>query len=143
MGESSSSTYQDPPWQGLAIIGVLLIAQTFTNFGWKGPWEDVSFTQGSLGLIGGILLYLAWFRWHFKINGLIPTLERWKDPKKGLLHLFIMGLIMSVITWLVGGPYSSYFPRPSGMLLGLITILMLLQAGYAWLFFNGYFTEEE
>ena len=50
---------------------------------------------------------------------------------------------MGVITWLVGGPYSSYFPRPSGMLLGLITILMLLQAGYAWLFFNDYFTEEE
>lgn len=143
MGESTSSSNLEPPWKGLAIIGLVLIAQTFTDFGWKGPWNDVSFTQGTIGLIGGILLYLAWFRWHFKINGLIPTIDRWKNPKKGVLHLFILGLIMCLITWLVGGPYSSIFPRPSGMLLGLVSLLMLLQAFYAWLFFNGFLTEEE
>lgn len=143
MVELAPSKKSGPPWQGLAIIGVILLAQTFTDFGWKGPWNDVTFTQGSLGLIGGILLYLAWFRWHFKIDGIIPTLDRWKEPKRGLVTLFICGVFMSIFTWIVGGPLSDMFPRPSGMILGLISLLMLLQAGYAWLFLNNYFSEEE
>lgn len=143
MAELTPSKDSGPPWQGLAIIGAILVGQTFTDFGWKGPWNDVSFTQGSLGLIGGILLYLAWFRWHFKIDGLLPTLDRWKDPKRGLVNLFICGIIMTIFTWLAGGPLSSLFPRPSGMILGLISLLILLQVGYAWLFLNNYFSEEE
>ena len=143
MAELTPSKKNEPPWQGLAIIGTILIVQTFTDFGWKGPWNDVSFTQGVLGLAGGVLLYLAWFRWHFKINGLIPTLERWKNPKKGMLNLFIFGISMAIITWIVGGPYSEIFPRPSGMILGLISLLALLQVCYAWLNFNNYFSEEE
>ena len=120
-----------------------LIAQTFTDFGWKGPWNDVSFTQGSLGLVGGILLYLAWFRWHFKMDGLIPTLDRWENPHKGMITLFICTILMCIFTTLVGGPLSEYFPRPSGMILGLISLLMILQLIYAWLNFNNYFSEEE
>ena len=143
MAELNPSKEQGPPWQGLAIMGVILVAQTFTDFGWKGPWNDVSFTQGSIGLVGGILLYLAWFRWHFKINGLIPTLDRWKNPQKGMLNLFIFGILMTIITWLVGGPFSEIFPRPTGMILGLISLLALLQVSYAWLYFNNYFLEEE
>ena len=143
MGELNNSETRGPPWQGLAIIGIILIAQTFTDFGWKGPWNDVSFTQGSLGLVGGILLYLAWFRWHFKMDGLIPTLDRWKNPQKGMITLLICTIIMCIFTTLVGGPLSEYFPRPSGMLLGLISLLMVLQLIYAWLNFNNYFSEEE
>jgi hypothetical protein len=143
MAELPTSKKLDPPWQGLAIIGAILIGQTFTDFGWKGPWNDVSFTQGSLGLVGGILLYLAWFRWHFKMDGLIPTLDRWKDLKKGMTTLFICTIIMCIFTTLVGGPFSEYFPRPSGMILGLISLLMVLQLIYAWLNFNNYFSEEE
>ena len=143
MGELNNPETRGPPWQGLAIIGIILIAQTFTDFGWKGPWNDVSFTQGSLGLVGGILLYLAWFRWHFKMDGLIPTLDRWKNPQKGMITLFICTIIMCIFTTLVGGPLSEYFPRQSGMILGLISLLMVLQLIYAWLNFNNYFSEEE
>ena len=143
MAELPTSKKLDPPWQGLAIIRVILIAQTFTDFGWKGPWNDVSFTQGALGLVGGILLYLAWFRWHFKTDGVIPTVDRWKNPKKGLVNLFICAVIMSIFTTLVGGPLSSFFPRPSGMILGLISLLMLLQVIYAWLIIEGPLKEEE
>ncbi len=143
MGESKASGIQGPPWKGLAIIGAILVAQTFTDFGWEGPWNDVSFTQGSIGLVGGILLYLSWFRWHFKINGLIPTLERWKSPKKGLKILFIFSILMIIFTWLVGSPFSEYFPRPSGLILGLISLLMLLQVCYAWLMLEGPLKQEE
>ena len=50
---------------------------------------------------------------------------------------------MVIITWLVGDPFSEIFPRPTGMLLGLISLLALLQFSYAWLYFNNYFLEEE
>ena len=36
-GRINSFQRTGPPWQGLAIIGVILVAQTFTDFGWKGP----------------------------------------------------------------------------------------------------------
>ena len=143
MGEPKTSEILGPPWKGLAIIGSILVAQTFTDIGWEGPWNDVSFTQGFIGLIGGVLLYLSWFRWQFKINGLIPTLERWKNPEKGLKILFTFSIMMIVFTWLVGEPFSEYFPRPSGMILGLISLLMLLQACYVWLVIRGFLKGEE
>ena len=59
------------------------------------------------------------------------------------LNLFIFGIVMTIITWLVGGPFSEIFPRPTGMILGLISLLTLLQVSYAWLYFNNYFLEEE
>ena len=143
MGSKQSPTDEGPPWQGLAIIGVLLVAQTFTDYGWKGPWNDVSFTQGILGLLGGVLLYLAWFRWHFKLHGLLPTINRWKDPEKGMRMLALTGVITFIAAWIVGNPLSDLFPEPSGLLLGLVGLLMLLQSTYAWLMLKGILYEEE
>jgi len=50
---------------------------------------------------------------------------------------------MCIVTTLVGGTFSEFFPRPSGMILGLISLLMLLQVCYAWLIIEGPLKEEE
>jgi len=143
MSSGKRSADDGPPWQGLALIGALLIAQTFTDFGWKGPWNDPSFTQGAIGLLGGVMLYLAWFRWHFKLHGLLPTLDRWKDPEKGMRLLALAGAATFIAAWVVGNPLASYFPEPSGLLLGLFGLLMMLQAAYAWMMLFGPLSEEE
>lgn len=143
MAKSDFDSTLGPPWQGLGIIGALLVAQTFTDFGWGGPWNDVSFTQGVIGLLGGVMLYLAWFRWHFKLHGLLPTLERWKNPEQGMKRLCIAGAVTFIAAWAVGNPLAEYFPQPAGLLLGLIGLLMLLQSAYVWMMIKGPFAEEE
>jgi len=143
MSSGKKDPAEGPPWQGLAVISTLLIGQTFTDIGWNGPWNDSSFTQGALGLLGGVLLYLAWFRWHFKLHGLLPTLNRWKDPEKGMLLLALFGSATFIAAWAVGNPLAEYFPEPSGLLLGLLGLLMMLQAAYAWMMLKGPLAEEE
>ena len=64
-----------PEWRGFAVVGSILIAITFTDFSPAGPWNDATFTSGSLGLIGLILVYLAWFRITFERRGVVPTLD--------------------------------------------------------------------
>ena len=65
-----------------------------------------------------------------------------EKPKKGILNLFIFGIVMTIITWLVGAFFGD-ISKADGMILGLISLLTLLQVSYAWLYFNNYFLEEE
>ena len=53
---------EKPEWRGFAAIGTILVAITFTDLSPKGPWNDATFTSGSIGLIGLSFIYLAWFR---------------------------------------------------------------------------------
>ena len=68
-------------WRVFAAIGTILVAITFTDLSPDGPWADSTFTSGSLGLIGLMLLYLAWFRLTFETKGVVPTMDLWKDPE--------------------------------------------------------------
>ena len=67
-------------WRGFATIGVILVAITFTDLSPEGPWNDSTFTSGSIGLIGLCFVYVAWFRMTFERKGLVPTLDLWNDP---------------------------------------------------------------
>ena len=68
-------------WRVFAAVGTVLVAITFTNWSPEGPWNDSTFTSGSLGLTGMMLLYLAWFRLTFESKGVVPTMDMWKDPE--------------------------------------------------------------
>ncbi|MEC7390803.1 MAG: hypothetical protein VX655_01810, partial [Candidatus Thermoplasmatota archaeon] len=44
------------------IIGLILVLNTLSfGIGFAGPWGDVDFTRGVLGLVGLALLYRAWY----------------------------------------------------------------------------------
>ena len=49
-------------WKPLAAVGAILVGFTFTDLSPKGPWNDATFTSGSIGLIGLTMRYMAWFR---------------------------------------------------------------------------------
>ena len=49
-----------PEWRLYAVTGAILVAITFTDWSPEGPWDDATFTSGSLGLLGlGCLLYTS------------------------------------------------------------------------------------
>ena len=65
---------------GVLIGGVVLIGQTFTDLAPEGPWDSASFTRGVLGLLGMLMVYMAWFKQTFGVYGVAPTVDRWKHP---------------------------------------------------------------
>ena len=73
-------------WKPLAAVGAILVGFTFTDLSPKGPWNDATFTSGSIGLIGLTMLYMAWFRFTFNREGLVPTMDLWKNPEKTSLR---------------------------------------------------------
>ena len=150
MGDLSN---EKPEWKLGLIIGLILMLQTFIK--WEtgidldgkdilsGPWDSISFSRGILGLIGGLIVYFSWFKWKFQIKGVVPTIERWNDPKTGLRKLFIFGTLIVLLGNIVGNTFSNFSPGPAGLLLTLIGLLMCLQSGYIWLITEGPLTEEE
>ena len=150
MGDLSS---EKPQWNLFLILGLVLIFQSFIK--WKtgidlngkdllaGPWDSISFSRGVLGLFGGLLVYSAWFRWKFEIKGVVPTLERWNNPKIGLRKLLISGVTVIILGNIIGNYFSNISPGPAGLLLTLIGSLMCLQSGYIWLITEGPLGEEE
>ena len=89
-------------WRVFAAIGAILVAITFTDLSPEGPWNDSTFTSGSLGLIGLMLLYLAWFRLTFETNGVVPTMDLWKDPEGASTTVIGVGLVILGIAYAVG-----------------------------------------
>ena len=49
-------------------------------------------------------------------------------------------ILLSPLLW---GAYTGFKKGLVAQILGLISLLMLLQVSYAWLYFNNYFSEEE
>ena len=113
---------------------------TFTDLSPEGPWNDSTFTSGSLGLIGLMLLYLAWFRLTFETNGVVPTMDLWKDPE-GLLHVIGVGLVILGIAYAVGR--IDFFPEPAGLILSLIGLLTTTNGVYVWMSTAGPLSSEE
>ena len=130
----------------LALLGagVVLVGQSFTTLAPSGPWDSPSFTRGVLGLLGLVLLYLAWFKQTFGFIGVAPTVHRWRSPATSGLQVVVFGLVCLVATRairLVDG--DGFVPEPAGLLLTLVGVLALMNGGYVWLITSGPLADEE
>ena len=132
------------PWRWLAALGVLGIAQGFADITPPGPWDSSSFSRGVFGLCGLVCLYLAWFRYTFDLNGVAPTMDRWKDPQQSWINVVLFGLAcllaVKLITWL---EYDAHLPEPTGLLVTLIGCLVVLNGVYVGLVVQGPFRIHE
>ena len=69
-------------------IGLILILNTLSfGVGFAGPWKDVEFTRGVLGLIGLTLLYRAWYARTFGFRGIIPALNLCSKPHQSISRI--------------------------------------------------------
>ena len=124
-----------------AAIGTILVAITFTDLSPEGPWNDSTFTSGSLGLIGLMLLYLAWFRLTFETKGVVPTMDLWKDPEGTSPSVIGVGIVILGIAYAVGR--IDLFPEPAGLILSLIGLLVTTNGIYVWMSTAGPLSSEE
>ena len=128
-------------WRGFAAIGVVLVAITFTDLSPEGPWNDSTFTSGSIGLIGLCFVYVAWFRMTFEKRGLVPTLDLWNDPAGTSPLVIVTGLVILGIAYAVGR--IDFFPEPAGLILSLIGLLVTTNGVYVWMSTEGPLSSEE
>ena len=128
-------------WRVFAAIGTILVAITFTALSPEGPWNDSTFTSGSLGLVGLMLLYLAWFRLTFETKGVVPTMDLWKDPEGSSSTVIGVGLVLLGIAYAVGR--IDFFPAPAGLILSLIGLLVTTNGIYVWMSTAGPLSSEE
>lgn len=118
-------------WKILAVLGLIFVGITFTDLSPNGPWNDETFTSGSIGLIGLILLYMAWFRFTFNQEGLIPTIDLWQDPASTSKKVILFGIIFLVCGFAFGR--IEFFPEPAGLIMTLVGCLTLTNGVYVWL----------
>ena len=128
-------------WRGFATIGVILVAITFSDLSPEGPWNDSTFTSGSIGLIGLCFVYVAWFRMTFERKGLVPTLDLWNDPAGTSPLVIVTGLVILGIAYAVGR--IDFFPEPAGLILSLIGLLVTTNGVYVWMSTEGPLSSEE
>ena len=128
-------------WRGFAALGAILVAITFTDLSPKGPWNDATFTSGSLGLTGLGLIYLAWYRLTFNSKGLVPTFDLWKDPARTSSTVIYTGLAILCIAYAIGR--IDFFPEPAGLILSLVGLLVTTNGVYVWMSTNGPLSTEE
>ncbi len=137
----------EPEWRWFTFVGLIMVAQTMFDIAPKGPWDAASFTRGVIGLIGLCTLYLGWFRYTFKINGIIPSINRWENPQQTFKKVLLFGIIcISIVIILINTSIHEVFPETTGMILLLIGSLAIMNAIYVWLVVNGplkQFIEEE
>ncbi len=117
-----------------------MVAITFTDLSPEGPWNDETFTSGSVGLVGIVCLYISWFRFTFNRKGLIPTIDIWNDPEKSSIQVIIAGIVFLSFGFSFGR--IDFFPEPSGLILTLIGTLVLTNGVYVWLSVAGPLAEK-
>lgn len=129
---------------GLLAAGGVLVGQSLTDLAPAGPWDSASFSRGVLGLFGLVLIYLAWFAQTFGFLGVAPTVDRWKTPETTWLKVVVFGLACLVLTRLLRLlDTEGYLPEPTGLVLGLVGVLALMNGTYVWLIVSGPLAEEE
>ena len=132
-----------PPYRELFGIGTLLLILTlFPGWAPAGPWGEESFTRGLFGLIAGSMIYVAWYRFTFNTNGLVPALSMWRNPTKSIPNLAVAGVVFFIGSGLIGH-YVDFIPIPFTLIMALVGLLMMLLAGYAWLVIDGPLQDSE
>ena len=96
-----------------------------------------------LGLLGMLMVYMAWFKQTFGVYGVAPTVDRWKHPERSWLHVVVFGLTCLVATRILRLIDENVVPEPAGLLLTLVGMLALFNGMYVWLITQGPLMEEE
>ncbi len=123
-----------PEWRVLAAISSLLVLDSLViGVAPEGPWEDVGFSLGSIGLAGLAIGYVAWYRFNFKRRGLIPWTDLWEDPEGSAKKEMLAAALVLLLAWMAGKPLQPYLPDPTGLILSLVGLLMALQSSYVLL----------
>ena len=124
-----------------------MVVQTMLDIAPNGPWNSASFTRGLIGLLGLCFLYIGWFRYTFKINGIIPSINRWENPPHSWKYVLLFGIsCLCLVGIMRNDSIESKFPETTGMILLLVSSLAMLNAIYVWLVVIGPLkdiTEEE
>ena len=120
-----------PEWRAHAAVGALLLLDTLAlGYAHTGPWDSASFSLGVIGLTGLGLLYVAWYRCTFKRRGLIPWLDLWQNPTRSSSKAIVAGVTTVAAGWVMGNSLQAHVPDPSGLILILIGLLMLINGAY-------------
>jgi|TARA_B100001996_G_C18655889_1_gene591162 hypothetical protein len=122
-----------PDWRVYFFFGsTLLINTIFIKISFSWPWDSSSFTLGVMGLIGLTMLYISWYRFTFKRNGLVPWLDLWKNPTDSVKKEFLAAISFLILAYILGEK-KMFFPEPTALILSLIGLLMLIQSLYVFL----------
>ena len=123
-----------PEWRAHAGIGIILLLDTLIlNLAPTGPWNSESFSLGIIGLTGLTLLYVAWYRLTFQRKGLVPWMDLWKDPERSSRSVIAAGMAIIAAAWLAGNVVEEAVPKPAGLILTLVGLLVLLNGIYVYL----------
>ena len=123
-----------PEWRAHAGIGIILLLDTLLlKLAPTGPWNSESFSLGIIGLTGLTLLYVAWYRLTFQRKGLVPWMDLWKDPERSSRSVIAAGMAIIAAAWLAGNVVEEAVPKPAGLILTLVGLLVLLNGIYVYL----------
>ena len=123
-----------PEWRAHAGIGIILLLDTLIlKLAPTGPWDSESFSLGVIGLTGLTLLYVAWYRLTFQRKGLVPWMDLWKDPVRSSRSVIAAGMAIIAAAWLAGNVVEETVPKPAGLILTLVGLLVLLNGIYVYL----------
>ena len=123
-----------PEWRAHAGIGIILLLDTLIlKLAPTGPWNSESFSLGVIGLTGLTLLYVAWYRLTFQRKGLVPWMDLWKDPERSSRSVIAAGMAIIAAAWLAGNVVEEAVPKPAGLILTLVGLLVLLNGIYVYL----------
>ena len=123
-----------PEWRAHAGIGIILLLDTLIlKLAPTGPWDSESFALGVMGLTGLTLLYVAWYRLTFQRKGLVPWMDLWKDPERSSRSVIAAGMAIIAAAWLAGNVVEETVPKPAGLILTLVGLLVLLNGIYVYL----------
>ncbi len=123
-----------PEWRAHAGIGIILLLDTLIlKLAPPGPWDSESFSLGVIGLTGLTLLYVAWYRLTFQRKGLVPWMDLWKDPERSSRSVIAAGMAIIAAAWLAGNVVEETVPKPAGLILTLVGLLVLLNGIYVYL----------
>ena len=128
------ATPSAPEWRAHAGIGIILLLDTLIlKLAPTGPWDSESFSLGVIGLTGLTLLYVAWYRLTFQRKGLVPWMDLWKDPERSSRSVIAAGMAIIAAAWLAGNVVEETVPKPAGLILTLVGLLVLLNGIYVYL----------
>ena len=127
-----------PEWRWITVAGLFMVSQTLLDFAPEGPRGGRSFPRGLIGLSGLCCLYVGWFRFTFKQSGIIPSINRWRQPEKSWKLVLAFSFVCILLVYITNNTeLKDVLPETSGMILLLIASLSMLNAIYVGLVVSG------